>query len=167
MVNQEELIDKIITQNSINTTENELVLKVVNSYENKKGKTQLILEVDPNTYSLILKKGHLNIGWRMYRIMEHINVIQCFRCCKFGHIAKNCHSPNDVCVNCADSHKSESCKSQNIICANCKHAVEVLKIPNIDYNHKANDKMCSAYKRIYEQLQEKINYPEIYNLQTK
>ena len=160
-----DFIEKIIMQNSITTTESERNISVITHFKGKKGKQSVILEVDANTYSLLQKREKLSIGWRSYTYFDHINIVQCFKCFKFGHMAKDCKSKETVCPKCTGNHKIDMCQSQQTICINCKYAVEVLKVPNVDYNHFAYDKNCEAYKRIYRKLEQKINYPSVYSQQ--
>lgn len=77
-------------------------------------------------------------------------------------MASKCKREKEICPKCAGDHRSNRCESDEEICINCKYASETLKIPNIDYNHTAFNRNCEAYKRIYGQIQQKVNYPEIY-----
>ena len=52
-----------------------------------------------------------------------------------------------------------------MVCNNYKYAAEVLKVPNMNFNHFAYDKNYAAYHKIYKDLEQKINYPFIYSLQ--
>ena len=78
-------------------------------------------------------------------------------------MANKCNNPKVICPKCIGEHISNDCKSTNTECANCKYAVEVLKVPNITYHHAAYDKECESYKRIYNQLLSRIQYPQIFN----
>ncbi|KAJ8979707.1 hypothetical protein NQ317_000992 [Molorchus minor] len=104
-------------------------------------------KVDALTYNQINKKEALYIGWRTCRYVDHINVIQCYKCWKFGHMVKDCKREKDICPKCTGEHKSNECQSNEIICINCKHASEILKVPNIEYNHTAFNRNCEAYKQ--------------------
>ena len=85
MTDKNEFIDKIIIQNATTTRESEKNISVITQF---KGKQSVILEVDANTYGLIHKKEKLSIGWRSYTYFNYINILQCFKCCKFGHMDK-------------------------------------------------------------------------------
>lgn len=160
----EKLIDSIVIQNNIDTNEDTKIVKILSAYEDKKRKTgTIILEVDHNTYKLINKKEVLYIGWRRCRYFEHVNVVQCYKCWKFGHMAQQCTGANIVCPKCSENHKQDECKSETNICVNCRYASDVLKIPHVDYQHTAYDRKCEAYKKIFEQLQMRVNYPDTYD----
>lgn len=156
---REDFIDKIVLQNAINTDMSHRKISVITHYKGNQGKESVILEVDPNTYSLMQKKDRLSIGWKSYKFFDHINVKQCFKCYKFGHLAKECKSETVICAKCAGNHKIGECQSNDVRCANCKYAAEVLKIPNVSFDHHGYDKKCAAYKRIYNQIEQKIYYP--------
>lgn len=163
-----DFIEKIILQNAITTREDERKITLLKHYKGKngqEGKESVVLEVDSNTYSLLNKKERLSIGWKSYRFYDHINVIQCFKCYKFGHIAQECKLRKNICPKCAGEHKSDECRSKEKICINCKHAAEVLKVPNVEYNHTAYDRNCEAYKRVYKGLEQRVNYPCIFTNQ--
>lgn len=167
LADYEELIEKIIVQNIITTPLPQRVMKIVDRYEDKNGKTNVIMEVDSSTYKEIAKREVLYIGWRTCRYVNHVNIIQCYRCWKFGHMAKDCKREGSICPKCAGEHKIDECQSTEEVCINCKNASEILKIPNINYRHKAFNRNCEAYRRIYGQLEQRVNYPEIYSTESQ
>lgn len=167
LADYEELIEKIVIQNTITTPLPQRVMKIVDRYEDKNGRTNVIMEVDSSTYGEIAKREVLYIGWRTCRYVNHVNIIQCYGCWKFGHMAKDCKRKGSICPKCAGEHKIDECQSTEEVCINCKNASEILKIPNIDYRHKAFNRNCEAYRRIYGQLEQRVNYPEIYSTESQ
>ena len=127
----------------------------------KKCKPNTILQVDTKTYNQIRRKSVLYIDWRTCYYTDYVHLIQCYKCWKFGHLAKNCKNGNDICPKCAGEHKLEDCNTEQVVCVNWKHASQTLKIPNINFNHAAYNKDCEAYKRVFNQLQQKVNYFDI------
>lgn len=165
---QEDFIEKIILQNSITTKEEDRKINILKHYKGKKGQEDretVVVEVDSNTYSMLKSREKLSIGWKSYRFFDHINVIQCFNCYKYGHIANECRSKKNICPKCAGEHKIDECRTQETSCSNCKYAAEILKVPNVDYNHRAYDRSCQAYKKVYRELEQRINYPDIFSNQ--
>lgn len=160
--NEEELVEKIILQNGLTTVGLQRSITVIRRYKGRQGRENVILEVDPDTYSLIQRKERLSIGWRSYKFFDDVGVIQCFKCWKFGHMSKECRSEKNICPKCTGDHMAKQCQSQETKCSNCIYATEVLKLPNVDYNHEAYDRNCEAYKRIYKELERKVSYPSIY-----
>ncbi|XP_056646411.1 uncharacterized protein LOC130451426 [Diorhabda sublineata] len=159
---EDSLIEKIILQNLINTELEERELKIVHKIKTYRGNMNVILQMDVHTYECIENRKKLHIGWKSCFFNDSLNVKQCYNCWKFGHLAKECKKETPTCQICAGEHKATECNSRDICCANCKYAAEILKIPHIDSKHKAYEKTCEAYKRVVEQLQEKIKYPEVH-----
>lgn len=159
---EENFIERMVLQNTITTQISEREIKIVHNFKNRKGMINVILQMDTKSYECIEQKEMLHIGWRRYIFRDSLNVKQCFNCWKFGHLARNCKKETPTCQKCAGEHKEKDCQSNQVCCANCKYAVDVLKITNIKWDHKAYDKNCEAYKKIVEQLQQRINYPETY-----
>lgn len=76
-------------------------------------------------------------------------------------MAKECKSEKDICPKCSGDHASEECRTADRVCVNCKHASEVLRIPNVAFNHAAFERNCEAYKRVYARLQQQVGYPDV------
>lgn len=167
LADKEDFIEKVVMQNVITTDIKQRVLKVVDQYEDKKGRTNVIIELDPFTHGMVVKKRVLYIGWKTCRFVDHVNIIQCYQCWRFGHVAKECRKKDSVCPKCAGEHKYDACISAEEACVNCKYASEVLKIPGIDYVHRAFDRKCEAYRRVYRQLEQRINYLEVENIDSQ
>lgn len=163
--NEEVLVEKIIFQNKIKTSKEKLKIKLLYKYEAKdKNNFHIILEIDPDSYGYLSQTRAVYIGWKYCRFVEYVNVIQCFKCCKFGHMAKKCRNQKNTCSKCAGEHRSNACTVQVKSCANCKYAAEVLQIPNILFDHEAFDRdHCSSYKRIYSELKSRIDFPVQWN----
>ena len=159
---EEGFIEKLVLQNTIKTDVANRKIRIVRKYVPKRynnlNKITVILELDTETYNYINKSNFLCIGWRTCKYEDYINVVQCFKCWKFGYMYKDCKSEKQVCAECAGEHRS--CESETKTCVNCKYAAEVLKIPNIQINHPAYDKNCAAFKRIYYQLKLKVDFLE-------
>lgn len=162
--NEEEFKEKVIFHNQLDNAKEKFVCKVIHKIDVKNSlrNCHVIIEVDPRTYEEIHRNEYIQTGWKGCRYSDYINITQCYRCWKFGHIAKKCNAPNDRCSKCAGAHKSSDCKSEEITCVNCNYAIDVLKVKNLTFNHYAYDKTCESYKRIYEQVRKKIEYPHIF-----
>lgn len=160
--NEGDLVNKLIVQNTINTNPDTREIKLVYKYQNKKGLNNVIFQFDKQSYECISRKEKICIGWQTCSYKDSVNVKQCYNCWKFGHMATDCQKTGPTCQICAGEHKGKECQANIECCVNCKHALEVLKIPNIDCTHRAYDRKCEAYKRIVEKLQEKVDYPEMH-----
>lgn len=82
--------------------------------------TNIIVETDLLTQRLMLKKGVVIFGFQECRIFEHINVLQCNRCSRYGHFARECFLPAN-CKKCSESHETKDCVVNEVInkCHNC------------------------------------------------
>ena len=71
-----------------------------------------------------------------YKVEKFIKQpIQCYKCNKFGHLAKKC-SNVQVCSKCSGDHSHNECVAQQLKCSNCGEA------------HSSFDRSCSVYTSI-------------------
>ena len=68
------------------------------------------------------------------------NPTRCFKCQKFGHIAKFCKSSITKCNNCSENHMSFECSSSTTKCSNCSG------------NHPSSSLDCPLYQRRAEEI---------------
>ncbi|EFN65037.1 hypothetical protein EAG_01181, partial [Camponotus floridanus] len=40
----------------------------------------------------ILNQARIYLGWSSCRVADHVQILQCYRCLSFGHIAKDCRA---------------------------------------------------------------------------
>lgn len=125
--------------------------------KNKKNFSVLV-EVSAETFKYFMTQKRLYLGWDSYPIFEYVNVLRCFKCCRYGHKAEKCRNKEYVCPKCSGSHRSWECNSTNLCCTNCKHANQVLNMSDIQFNHSIFDKECTVYKREVEKNRNKVKY---------
>lgn len=159
---EEHFIEKVIKQNRITGDKNSITIKILNTYVTKKERTNIVLELDTETYKRLNEKDKINIGWYSYGFIDHVNVIRCYKCLKFGHMAKECKSKSTVCSRCSEDHKFSECSSEVEKCTNCRHAVERLGLTDLDCEHSAFSRDCESYKRVFNQLQRRYNFPQLF-----
>jgi hypothetical protein len=110
----------------------------------KKMKTRFltIVEVDPQTFSELIKLERVYIGWDVCRVYEHVNVIRCFNWGGLNHISKNCPTEEPTCLNCGekDVKGKGSCKKE-VICVNGTRRNREESL-NLSVNHS-----CLSYSR--------------------
>nr|XP_042910466.1 uncharacterized protein LOC122271868 [Parasteatoda tepidariorum] len=151
-VNKENLIDKIRDQNP--PLKNS-VMKMCFPLRAKEG-SHWVIEVDPDTFHKIIYLEKINIGWNRIRTKEFLRVTQCFKCYRFGHVARYCKDKS-VCANCTEhDHTMENCKNKSI-CINCKTTREDHNL-KLNINHDATNRNCETYKWEMERLVKKIYY---------
>jgi hypothetical protein len=95
------------------------------------------------------------------RFLTGCGLVQCFKCCSYGHIAKNCRA-KARCGHCSEPHETRGCpaKAQNTgSCAACK-AQGYKKI-----DHKAWDELCPVRISAREKLRTKLETrPYLYSV---
>lgn len=127
-------------------------MKVVRKYlrKIKRNSGNLIIELDGNAYQQVIKMGTVNCAWRTCKAYEHVNILQCYNCGRYGHKAGKCQQKEATCFRCSKSdHHTRECAEEKLTCMNCYYAKETLKI-NVDYEHAAYDKKCPCYMKNVE-----------------
>lgn len=118
-------------------------LAYVDSFEvpNKNGfYTNIVIACDIPTLRRVLEKGSVICGLNMKKVYEHIEILQCFKCQRFGHIASACKS-DPICKFCGGDHESKLCgEKQTFSCSNCIR--EIKNGAKINAGHKATDERC-------------------------
>jgi cell division protein FtsB len=126
----------------------------------KKMKTRFltIVEVDPQTFSELIKLERVYIGWDVCRVYEHVNVIRCFNCGGFNHISKNCPIEEPTCLNCGEKDEKEkgTCKKE-VICVNCTRRNREESL-NLSVNHSCFSYSCETYKKQVLAVKNRIRY---------
>lgn len=122
-----ELVEEIIACNLATEAEGNMVSEGLTQefQEGPCGKslTNWIVETTPEVRFWLLRVGQLSINWRLYRVVNYIQVTRCYKCQKYGHVAKPCKSDNKVCKHPGYTrHNFPAClyKSTLLKCANCR-----------------------------------------------
>lgn len=155
--------NKLLRQNDLETFSSESDVKVLRVYVPKKQKNQttnVIIEVNAELFKQIMCKAHVFIGWSSCKVYEHLDVTRCYKCCKYGHVAKYCKSEREVCPLCAGDHQMKECTVENRKCVNCQYAKEVLRIANLNTDHAVFDRSCPAYVRALKTAKNRVEYGE-------
>lgn len=103
-----------------------------------------------------MKEGLIYIGWRRYKLYDHVRVIQCFKCGRFNHLSKQCKSKK-VCLKCSGDHSENECVFVDLSCTNCVKSVEKFLL-NLEVNHDARDGKCPSYLKIVDTLKSRVSY---------
>ena len=93
-------------------------------------KKHAILKVSPEIRNAIMKRGTIFIGMQSHTAKDHIHIIQCFACQKFGHKqgSQYCQigAGKNHCLYCGGNHKSKECGVKNepdkYNCVNCANS---------------------------------------------
>ena len=122
----------------------------LNNKENLPLKTVKITFLDSYNRDLFVKLGlQLDSMHFLVEVATHNNKpCQCYKCFKFGHVAKYCKSENQVCLRCGTlNHKYDNCpnSNQHPICCNCKG------------EHVATSIDCPKFKEYQQKIQKTID----------
>lgn len=156
----DQLIEYMIKQNESIKAENDLkVLKTIETVDKFKNKKyQAIMEADDDNYKKIINMDRIFVNWDSCKVMEHLNVIRCFKCFGFNHFSKDC-TKDVTCKFCAGNHDSSTCKSASHKCVNCMYYVEKFKM-QLDVNHHAYSIDCKVLQRKYDDEKKKVQLSE-------
>jgi len=106
------------------------------------GKPTQVVKVKADAVSVdILLRIKLIINGRLCTVERPraVNVIRCFNCQRFGHLAKHCTGTRQ-CATCGDSHDTEQQCSTQIFCVNCSGS------------HPAYSSSCPVFRDRYALL---------------
>lgn len=143
----EDIIEALVNQNDLNSEEASKISIVAKYKQNGSlNKGNIILSTELNLKNKMCQLGKVNIGWRRCTAHEYYNVIRCYKCARYGHMAAKCQN-NITCFKCAESHKTSECQSNFEKCINCLEASKKLK-KSLDIKHPVTDINCPCYRRI-------------------
>lgn len=103
-----------------------------------------VVEVSTNLRKGLLELGgRLYLGWSSCKYVEHVIITRCFKCQRFGHLAKDCKAKTDTCGHCAkEGHSFKECPDSkwDFKCPNCLKA-------KLKANHGVNSSECAIFLR--------------------
>lgn len=78
------------------------------------GTMTVYMKCDADVGEKLLKNKVLKLGWTRCRVRKAPDILRCFRCHGFSHIARNCKFKKDVCRRCGqEGHTFRDCKAEN------------------------------------------------------
>ncbi|GIX73553.1 uncharacterized protein CEXT_736971 [Caerostris extrusa] len=155
-VNAETKAEEIKTSIMYQCAIEEDSIKMVHSYNSPRG-NNWIFEIAPTYYKDFAPIKKLNLGWERVPVREYIRPLQCFKCGKFGHLAKHCSETKESCTRCGgQDHRWSTCKAPPK-CINCNIQNNKNKTA-IDTTHSCTDKTCPMYIREMRFIANKTNY---------
>lgn len=102
--------------------------------------SNVVVACDIPTLKRVIEKGSVIVGMDSKNVYEHIDILQCFNCQRFGHVAGTCRS-QPSCRNCGQDHMSKLCGvTENISCVNCKR--EQKNGHRFNTGHRSTDERC-------------------------
>jgi hypothetical protein len=89
----------------------------------------------------MIEAGKVTVGWSVCRLQKSQQLLRCYKCLGFNHIAKHCKAENDrskACWKCGlDGHKAKTCKNA----AKC-----LLCTGNEGNDHATGSSKCKSYR---------------------
>ncbi|XP_023235509.1 uncharacterized protein LOC111634907 [Centruroides sculpturatus] len=76
-----------------------------------------VCEVAPKLKKILSRIKKINIDWVRCSVDDYYNIVQCFRCCKYGHFAKECSSDRAFCNHCGGTRQTTSSTKPTITAA--------------------------------------------------
>lgn len=132
--------------------------KILKSYQIKSDKANdtktILAECNPIIRHTIMNVRKVFIGFSSCVCYDEISPTRCYRFIRYGHPAKFCRAPNQLCFFCASAdHESDQCKKKNS--NKCSACIASGKLDNL--KHAINDKNCPRFIQALEAKLKKIN----------
>lgn len=104
----------------------------------------IIITCDLPVHELFLEYGSIIFGFKESRCVEHVDLIQCKNCARFGHFIHSC-TFKTRCKKCTGEHLTKDCKiTEKFTCSNCSTIFK--NDESINKNHHASDSRCIVRK---------------------
>ena len=108
---------------------------------------KLALRVSPEirNHFIVQNQGYMYLNLARYRVFDRINVMQCFHCYGYNHLAKFCPAKSRLptCGRCSKTHETKKCQSTVERCINClKSNAQTQKCDHSAYSYK-----CPIYEK--------------------
>jgi len=117
-------------------------------------KVHWVVQVPGSFYDSIITKTRIYMMWRTYKVKEYLSIIRCFKCHGYGHLAKNCEIPEQLCeMYGSKDHLKDVCPKKNTPqCVNC------MRNKRKESNHSVRSALCPKYKRQVEVYRNKLKW---------
>lgn len=118
------------------------------------------IKVSPIIRNLLVKQEHIFIGETRCKVVDRLDLKQCFKCQKLGHVALNCKE-SLVCMYCSGAHVSRGCphkeSRENHRCRNCSLSENPAYRENC-HTHNSSEQSCPIIKDYLEALRQRTEY---------
>lgn len=150
----EKLVEKMVTQNPelFHTGHS---VEVVSTFKVKTRFGAKVV-VDSDSFANLIAGSKLRIGWDICHVYEAFDVVRCYNCSGYHHLAKNC-TLKKTCPKCSGEHTLVECNSTIERCCNCTEAAIALNLA-LGTDHSALSSDCPVYIRKINAQRRRTNY---------
>ena len=118
------------------------------------------IKVSPAIRTYLMEQGFIYISETRCRVIDRIDLKQCFKCQKIGHIASQCRE-NTVCMYCGGAHTTGACPYKDCPeyhrCRNC-HLSTTVAIRENCHTHHSSDESCPIIQENMNVLKQRTEY---------
>lgn len=100
----------------------------------------IVYKCSNNLLSVIIKKGMVRIDLEEYLCYDDFPLLQCFKCCVFGHTSATC-TESIACKICGGDHNYNECVAPKPSCINCFRAETATGVIHTG-RHRATAGIC-------------------------
>ena len=122
--------------------------------------TTVGIKVSPVIRKYLIEQGCIFIGETRCKVVDRIDLKQCFKCQRVGHISSHCRS-STVCMYCGSSHRTSDCRLKDDPdkhrCVNCSHSNNEEYRTKCD-SHHSGDRDCPILQLEKLRLQGRTEY---------
>lgn len=107
---KEEIVDAVATCAGTQGS----IIRVISLRKRYAGTQSAVVSADVGTVAKLIEAGRIRIGMVSCRVLLGDQIIKCFRCLSFGHMARACKGPDrsECCWRCGEKgHKVASCEA--------------------------------------------------------
>ena len=123
--------------------------------------TSIGVKLSPIIRSYIMMTKYIFIGNTRCKVSDRIDIKQCFKCQRIGHMSAECSEPNVICMYCGASHAAHTCpnKQDKTLhrCTNCSRSSDPATQSLCHTHHSGSDK-CPIIIKEKSSLANKTEY---------
>ncbi|WP_221936046.1 hypothetical protein, partial [Klebsiella pneumoniae] len=70
--------------------------------KNQAKRNHFVVECSVRVRNWLRKKGRVFIEWESCRIKDYVDIARCYKCQRYGHVAKFCTDAKASCAHCSE-----------------------------------------------------------------
>lgn len=157
---ESDLKEDLIRKNFDNIPESdkeELIgeIRFTHSFKSKdERRVNWIVQLPAKLFTSLINAGKVFLMWRTYRLNEYLNITRCYKCHGYGHIAKTCNMPDQLCNVCGSKdHQRKDCpRTNDPQCINC------IRAKRKEVKHEIHNRECPEYRRFLDLYNSRLKW---------